>query len=391
MSGKGGGKVKKIRLIALVGIFFCCLAVAGLISHTVQAGSLPVGAPGLKPDSSKWQIAYCESETFITYTRTLIAIVKGLEETGWINNLEGFDQIAATGDSKVIWKWLASHEVSLYIQFVDDAFYNLREPGTDGEEIPERLRERKDIDAMLVMGGAAGVLLSNSRHDTNVFVFAASNAVRSGIIASAEDSGKDNVWAHMDEQRFERQIRAFYDIVKFRKLGMVYEESDNARIYSAVNEAESLAREKGFKIVRYYVREPRSPVEYPEYYREVQAAYNKLAAEVDAVYVTIASLESEKLAELFQPFYEQKIPVFSQLGNIEVENGALLTVSVMDETNIGRFGADSIGKCLLGAKPRELEQTFQSAPQITLNAEVAKKIGFKLPFELVMVLDKVYE
>lgn len=383
--------MKKIRLIALAGIFFCCLAVAGLISHTVQAGPLPADAPRPKADSSKWRIAYCESETFVTYTRTLTAIVKGLEETGWISDLEGFDQIAATGDSKVIWKWLASHEVSPYIQFVDDAFYNLREPGTDGEEIPERLRARKDIDAMLVMGGAAGVLLSDSRHDTNIFVFAASNAVRSGIIASAEDSGKDNVWAHMDEQRFERQIRAFYDIVNFRKLGMVYEDSDNARIYSAVNEAENLAREKGFEILHYYVREPQSQEDYPRYYREVQEAYNKLAAEADAVYVTIASLESDKLEELFQPFYEQRIPVFSQLGNIEVENGALLTVSVMDEINTGRFGADNISKCLLGAKPRELEQTFQSAPQITLNAEIAKKIGFKLPFELIMVLDEVYQ
>lgn len=383
--------MRKIRLSVLAAIICLCLAAAGSISHAVQAGPLPADAPRTKADGGKWRIAYCESETFVTYTRTLTAIIKGLEEAGWICDLEGFEQIAAGGDSQVIWKWLASREVSPYIQFVDDAFYNLREPGADREEIPERLSVRHDIDVMLAMGGAAGVLLSDFRHDTNVFVFAASNAVRSGIIASAEDSGRDNVWAHMDEQRFERQLRAFYDIVNFRKLGMVYEDSADARIYSAVNEAESLAREKGFEIVRYHVTEPRSPGEYPEYYREVQAAYHKLAAETDAVYVTIASLESGKLAELFQPFYEQKIPVFSQLGNIEVENGALLTVSVMDEINIGRFGADSIGQCLLGAKPRELGQTFQSAPQITLNATVAKKIGFKLPFELVMVLDEVYQ
>ncbi len=382
--------MKRIRFLVAAGMILCCLAVAVSSSHTVQAGSLPADTPRVQADGSKWRIGYCESETFLTYTQTLIALVKGLEETGWISNLAGFEQIVATKDSKVIWEWLASHEVSPYLQFVDEDFYNLRESGTNGEEILERLKSRKDIDVMLALGAAAGALLSDSQHDTNTFVFAASNAVRSGIIASAEDSGQDNLWAHMDEQRFARQIRAFYDIVKFKKLGMVYEDSDNARIYSAVKEAENLAREKGFEIVRYHVREPRSQEEYPQYYREVQAAYDKLATEVDAMYVTIASLESERLEELFQPFYEQKIPVFSQLGNIEVKNGALLTVSVMDELNIGRFGADSIGKCLLGAKPRDLEQTFQSAPQITLNAEVAKMIGFKLPFELVMVLDEVY-
>ena len=385
---KAKSKIKKLRTVVLMGILLGCLALAGLAIYPVQAGDLNTEAPRARGDGTKWRIGYCESETFVTYTQTLVTLVKGLEEIGWINQLEGFDQAANSGDSRIVWEWLSSREVSPYIQFVDGAFYNLREPDTD--RVLERLQNQKDIDLMLVMGAQAGFLLSDASHDANIFVFAASNAVRSGIIDSVEDSGKDNVWAHMDEQRFERQLRAFYDIVNFKKLGMVYENSDKARIYSAVNEVESLAQKKGFEIVRYYVREPSSSGEYPEYYREVQAAYDKLATEVDAVYVTIASLESKKLPELFQPFYKEKIPIFSQMGNIEVENGALLTVSVMDEVNIGRFGADNIGKCLLGAKPRELEQSFQSAPRITLNATVAQKIGFKLPFELVMALDEVY-
>lgn len=382
------------KVIAILGILLCCFVMTNLNLAATQAddtGHTSVNAPTTRPDGSKWRFGYCGSESFITYTTTLVALVNALEEIGWVDNLEGFDQVAKTEDSRTIWSWLATREVSPYIEFVDDAFYNLRDPDFDQEAIIERLSNKKDIDIMLVMGAAAGILLSNAEHDTNIFVFAASNAVRSGIIDSVEDSGKDNVWAHMDEHRFVRQTRAFYDIVEFKKLGMVYEDSDNARVYSAVNEIESLAKEKGFEIIRYHVTEPRTPEEFPRYYQEVQAAYNKLAEQVDAVYVTIASLESEKLPELFQPFYEHKIPVFSQLGNIEVQYGALLTVSVMDEVNVGRFGADTISKCLLGAKPRDLEQSFQSAPMITMNAEVAKKIGFKLPFDLVIVVDEAYQ
>lgn len=379
------------RFIAILGVFIICVITANLVIGIDQANSSGTNKPMTRADGSKWQIGYCESEKFITYPQTLVAVVKGLEETGWLNDLKGFDQVTNSGDSKVIWHWLATREVSPYIDFVDDACYNLRDADVDKEALIDRLKNKKDIDLMLVMGAAAGNLLSNADHETNIFVFAASNAVRSGIIASVEDSGKDNVWAHMDEQRFTRQTKAFYDIVKFKKLGMVYEDSDAARVYSAVNEVESLAREKGFEIVRYHVKEPLSPEEYPRYYQEVQVAYNELAQQVDAVYVTIASLESEKLPVLLQPFYEHKIPVFSQLGNIEVENGALITVSVMDEVNIGRFGADIISKCLLGAKPRDLEQSFQSAPKISLNAKVADRIGFKLPFELAIVVDEVYQ
>jgi ABC-type uncharacterized transport system substrate-binding protein len=377
--------VKKTLAILLI------LSLGFWLAGPLSGSATPAGKrPVRRADGGKWRIGYCESESFITYTRTLVGIVKGLEEIGWINRLEGLDQVAASGNSKIIWHWLASREVSPYIQFVDDACYNLREPGTDQAAILQRLDQKQDLDVMLVMGAAAGVLLSKADH-TDIFVFAASNAVRSGIIRSAEDSGKDNVWAHMDPQRFTRQIKAFYDIKPFKRLGMVYEDSANARVYSAVNEVEALVRAKGFTIVRYHVREPRSPGEYPEYYRQVAVAYRALAPQVDAVYITVASLESSKLPELFRPFYEYKVPIFSQLGNIEVENGALLTVSVMDEVNIGRFGADTITKCLQGAKPRDLEQVYQSTPRISLNARVAKMMDFKLPFELAIVVDEVYQ
>ena len=382
------------KFIPILAILTCLFFITTMSNPAIgdsQINDFTDDSPITKTDGTKWRMGYCESENFITYTQTLVAIVKGLEEIGWIKNLAGFNQVADSGDSRSIWRWLASTEVSPYLEFVDDAFYNLREPDIDRDGIIKRLNSQKDLDIMLAMGADAGFLLSNSQHDTNVFVFAASNAVRSGIIESVEDSGRDNVWAHMDEQRFVRQTKAFYDIVKFKKLGMVYEDSDNARVYSAVNEVESLAKEKGFEIVRYHVREPRLPEEYPKYYQEVQAAYHELAKQVDAVYVTIASLESEKLPELFKPFYERKVPILSQLGNIEVKNGALLTVSVMDEVNIGRFGADNITQCLRGAKPRALEQSFQSAPQITLNVEVAKMLDFKLPFEMVIVVDEAYQ
>ena len=378
------------KAIVILGLLLGCLFAFFLATCSGQPAGTGTGVQATKPEGARWRFGYCESEYFHTYNTTLVALVYGLEELGWSENLEGFDQVADS-DSTAIWSWLSSHRVSPYIEFVGDAFYNLREASFDGPALINRLQGQKDLDLLLVMGAAAGILLSNADHDTNVFVFAASNAVKSGIIASVEDSGRDNVWAHMDEQRFVRQTKAFYDAVKFEKLGMVYEDSANARVYSAVNEVESLAAEKGFEIVRYHVREPRSPEEYPGYYREVAEAYRKLAEQVDAVYVTIASLESEKLPELFQPFYDHKIPVFSQLGNIEVENGALLTVSVMDEINIGRFGADNISKCLLGARPRKTEQSFQSAPRITINAEVAKMLDFKFPFELVIVLDEAYQ
>ena len=190
------------KIIVVLGILITLIITANLVIGIDQAQSTGADKPTAQADGSKWRIAYCESEKFITYPQTLVAVIRGLEEIGWITNLEGFDKVANSGDSKTIWNWLATREVSPYIDFVDDACYNLRDADVDKEDLIDRLKSKKDIDLMLVMGAAAGNLLSNADHDTNIFVFAASNAVRSGIIASVEDSGKDNVWAHMDEQRF---------------------------------------------------------------------------------------------------------------------------------------------------------------------------------------------
>ncbi len=382
--------MKKI-IIAFIVISLLAMNLNGLLTLNFShaTGEDDSYIPVTREDGTKWRIGYCESEAFITYSGTLVGIVNGLYERGWITDLEGFDEVSNSNDARQIWQWLAARESSPFIEFVDDAFYNLKS-GDNSADIIERLDIQHDLDLMIVMGTQAGVDLRSDGHDTSILIFAASNAVRAGIIDSEKDSGLDHVWAHMDSNRFERQLSVFYDIVKFKKLGMVYEDSDIARVYSAVSEVENLAAEKDFEVVRYYVDEPRTPEDYERYYREVQDAYNKLATQVDAMFVTVASLESTKLPALFTSFYENNVAIFSQLGNVEVEYGALMTVSVMDELNVGRFGADTVIKCLKGANPRELPQVFQSAPRIIFNAQVAEKIGFKIPFKLIMVTDKVY-
>jgi len=364
---------------------------ANSLGMSVAMSAPALDKPAPKPDGGKWRLAYCESETFSNYTATLAGMAKGLAEMGWISDPDVIDSIAAATSSREIWHALAQKEVSPYLEFVGDAFYNLKESeGIDGQII-ERLSRRRDIDLIVVMGTRAGLALANDRHTVNTLVFGASNAMRSGIVKAEDDSGLDHVWAHTDLQRFERQLRVMYDIVSFKKLGMVYENSEVAKVYSAVSETEKLAREKGFEIVRYYVDEPVDAQEYPRYYQQVGEAYGQLAGEVDAMYVTVASLDPQRLPGLLEPFYQKKIPVFSQLGEIEVEHGALLTVSVMDEANLGRFGARTVAECLQGAKPRSLTQSFQSAPKLILNLEVLRKTGFKIPYKLMMVVDKVYQ
>jgi len=83
--------------------------------------------------------------------------------------------------------------------------------------------------------------------------------------------------------------------------------------------------------------------------------------------------------------------VFSQLGTEEVMAGALISVARADFSGVGEFGANNMIKILKGTSPRKLSQVFENIPHIALNLEVARKIGYKPPFEILLVADEIYQ
>lgn len=254
----------------------------------------------------------------------------------------------------------------------------------------ERLNQRQDLDMMIVMGTVAGQALVNDVHSVPLMVFSTSNAVQAGIVKSNEDSGRNNVWAHMDPDRYRQQIEVFHDLFGFKKLGMVYEDSVPGRSFAAVEDVEAVARERGFEIVRYFVKD--SQPDKDAFSRETLAAHRKLAQEVDAVYMTLyMDRKAAMLPELLAPFYDKKIPVLAQQGAAEVKNGALLSVYRADFGGVGLFGAEAIARVLNGATPRSLPQVFANTPNIVLNLEAADKIGYAPPFDILLIADEIYQ
>jgi len=120
-------------------------------------------------------------------------------------------------------------------------------------------------------------------------------------------------------------------------------------------------------------------------------AHRKLSREVDAMYMTVypGSRKFDMLPRLLEPFYQNSIPVFSQLKQ-EVQYGALISVADSDFIGIGQFGAEAVARVLNGESTGGLPQVYESTPYIVLNLEVAKKIGYRPPFEILLVADKIH-
>lgn len=386
-----------LRWLLLLTLLAGTLGCTGQTDRVSPAGEVPnqTAAAGLTPhtrnDGTRWRIGYAESGTRSNYAGTLEGLVQGLNALGWIKLPAPMPYKRGQAESAPIWQWLSANDMGPYVEFVGDAYYTEVNAASAGPLL-ERLARRGDLDLVIVMGTNAGKALASDQHRTPIMVFSATNAVQAGIITAVNDSGRDHVWAHMDPDRMRRQVEVFHDQFKFKTLGLVYENSDNNRILSAIPDVEEVARQRGIELRRVFVSRPPSETAPKEqYYADLTVAFTELAPQVDAMYLTLGVWERQRLPELLAPFYAAQVPVFAQLGSEEVESGALLSLARPGFAGIGAFGAQSIGRIFSGVRPRELPQVFMDPPTIAWNVAVADMIGLRLPFEALLAADEIYD
>jgi ABC-type uncharacterized transport system substrate-binding protein len=384
-------KLKKLFLTATLLILAILF---GMIQSSAQQNDK--NAP-IRNGSKKWRIAYCQSGPYLNYTGTLFYLVQGLQKLGWLNNVDGIPYTWGNDDSRAVWDYLRKEDIGSYIEFVEDGFYSFSE----GEDVEanaiERLTQKKDIDLIIVMGTVAGKSITAHADDIDapIMVFSTSNAVLANISNTVEYSGRDNVWAHTDPNRYKQQLQVFHDIFQFSNLGIVYDKDHpNAPIFAAVDDVNQIAVERQFKVINRSVTSTTGKDDQDRYFEYLLKIHTELAEEVDAFYYAIApfpGLKKEHLFDVLKPFYDKNIPVFSQLGEEEVKFGALMSIARPDFSGVGLFGADKITRALHGEKPGTLFQKFSNTPAIALNLEVADMIGYEIPFEVLLVSDIIYQ
>ncbi|OQX04007.1 MAG: ABC transporter substrate-binding protein, partial [Desulfobacteraceae bacterium IS3] len=230
----------------------------------------------------KWRIGYYEGGEYMTYQKTLTVVIAGLMDTGWIEKAEIPAQEGI--QTKNLWNWLATQAKSSYLEFVADAHYSINwDKAVRDKTVPEiisRLNEKKDIDLMFAMGTWAGQDLANNKHHTPTLVMSCSDPIASNIVKSVEDSGYDHIHAWTDPFRHERQIWAFHDIIKFKKLGVAYQDTVAGRSYAAINKIEKIAAKQGFEIIRCYTADARPDI--TQFEDSVRKCFRELVKTADA-------------------------------------------------------------------------------------------------------------
>lgn len=337
-----------------------------------------------RSNQKKLKVGVCESTEYFEYTGTFYNIVNSLQDIGIISGFEECEYKNMDEDTERMWKYIIDNVKSDKLEFSKNAYYNLGND-IDKERYIQDLKQN-ELDIVIVLGTYAGNISANTDTKTDILVFGASNAVASGIVTGTEFSGKRNVWAHVDPDRYKRQIEAFYNIFKFEKLGILYVDSYR-KVFAAVDDVKEVAKEKGFEVVEETMD---FNGDMDKYYEDVYKAHSKLANKVDAFYLTVGAWDMDKLYGLLQPFYDKKIPVFSQIGDIEVRNGTLIGFASADFTGIGRFGGEVIEEILKGYRPNEIPQIFIESPRLAINMKIAKKIDYKPDIKILFLADSIY-
>ncbi|WP_246804064.1 ABC transporter substrate-binding protein [Desulfosarcina cetonica] len=318
--------------------------------------------------------------------------VKALMKMGWIEE-EPLPPLKGE-ETAGLWNWLTEHAKSEYLDFVKNAHYSAKwednERETTVNTIIKRLNTRKDIDLMIAMGTWAGKDLANASHTTDTMVVSASDAVSAGIIKSIEDSGFDYVHAYVDPYRYQRQVRVFHDMIGFKRLGVVYENTVDGRSYAAIDMVEKVAKERGFQIERCFAVSDIADAEKRE--DAYVGCFEQLSMKTDAIYVTVhGGVSSRSIPKIVEIANAHLIPTFSQSGSEEVKRGILACLSQAGFKYVGQFHAETFAKVFNGAKPNDLDQVFEEPKKIAINLKTAIAIGYDPPIDVLGVADEIYE
>lgn len=356
-----------------------------------------ISVPQTKPDRRKWRLAYMDEDPYQETFKSVYYIIDGLKELGWLRCGELPFDPETDEDTLEMILWLCENAESEYMEFVGTAvYYTHNDPEMTEAQRKEKIRESlaeqiaaNEIDAIFTMGTIPAQWAKSFGFDLPLLMGGAVDPIGSGLIASADDSGDERLWAHVDSSAYAWQMKYYYDQLHFSRIGTVYDDE----IIAGIPHYRKAAEENQFKLIEYRLEKNR----YPEdiYYEKLRSLYRKMISEdrVDAYLLTanVFSGSSQKSEQLLQEFADARIPVVAQFGDRYVKSGAaIMIIDLENSKEQGWFIANTIGRVFNGETPRSLPQEYISSPYLMLNFSTAEQIGFQPSFQTLVACEEIY-
>ena len=339
------------------------------------------------------RVAVYQAGAYADFQKVFRQTALALQRDGYINAKVPLS-IIYTHDTAGAYAALSEASQGGCIEFVKDGLYDGNwEPALiDAKEqaLRERIRKVGDIDMVWALGSIAGQRFADSSLHTNVLVMTATDPESAGIIGPGEYSDKPFIHAQKERDRYSSELRMFYQIFHFKRLGIIIDDEESNHAGQAVPVIRDVARDLGFAL---------NTCQKDVISADAKVAHEafaqcclELAENSDAVYLPYGmGADLNNLYSQLKPLIDAKIPTFSQTGALEVENGVLLSLADIELIESGRFEANVVEEIVHGKKPEEISQYYFAPLNLALNLHTAKLIEWKPDFDVLIAVDRVYQ
>jgi outer membrane protein len=201
-----------------------------------------------------------------------------------------------------------------------------------------------------------------------------------GYPLTAGRSGRRNFTYVADFQSVANEVRAFHDIVGFKHLVALVDESLLGALPQLAAKATELAGTLDVRIGLVRVG------------ADVQAALAAIPEGADAIYVTPLRFDSNQVRELARGLAARRLPTFSVVGRSEVEAGLLMTTggAERDTERLARRVAIEIQRIAAGEDPATFDVGFPTSQRLVINMRVAREIGFSPRWQFLADSERLY-
>ncbi|OBQ46581.1 ABC transporter substrate binding protein [Halodesulfovibrio spirochaetisodalis] len=253
----------------------------------------------------------------------------------------------------------------------------------------QALSERKDIDLVIAAGTAASkAMQAATNKNIPVIGIGIADPVAAGLVRLDDNTGAPNFICRVTPDRWKNMYRVFYEVVRFKKLGLMYSKGEYGKLYAAVPEAKQVAKELGFSLVIQEIDD--------ESTKSCNDGLKKLAQKgADAFFMGPLLCFDWSLEDITPTMdyinNELKLPTFARDGSAFVQGGALMGFASWNIAPTGRRLASMAHQIYKGKPLNRIAMRDTTEPTIAVNLNTALKVNVDLPLDLLIVADEIYE
>ena len=339
-----------------------------------------------------FNVAMLTGGDYDRYRQILLAFAQGL---GRLEMIESAPAGLSTErkDTADVWEALAEHAGGHYLRFLPDAQYSY---DFTPEKRPEvlrsmvsRIRERKDVDLILVFGTEPTLDIAEAVKDIPIMSLSTTDPVNSGVVADEEDSGQDNLHVLVTKDFFFRQVENLYAIHPFKDIGFIVAEQRAGR--TGLGDVRAACVKLGMTLhdATYIEKEvPEDSERFPEF---KEALVKLLDEGVEAVLFPWFPCSDEQFEEVLALLVKRGVWGYSLDGPRFVSRGIMLGAGQENFESYGLFEADVLRRIIVDNElPRSISQVFVQQNRLSINLRTALQIGWQVPFEVLVSAEEVY-